>query len=67
MVTAAVKLKDGCSWKKSYNKPRQHIKKQTHYFANQGPNIQYYGFSSSHVWTWELDHKKSLAPKNWCS
>jgi len=37
-------------WKKSYNQPRQHIKKQRHYFANKGPSSQSYGFSSSHVW-----------------
>ena len=53
-------------WKKSYDQPRQHIKKQTHYFANKGPSSQIYGFSSSHVWMWELDHKESWALKNWC-
>ena len=37
-------------WKKSYDQPRQYIKKQTHYFANKGPSSQRYGFSSSHVW-----------------
>ena len=37
-------------WKKSYDHPRQHIKKQRHYFANKGPSSQSYGFSSSHVW-----------------
>ena len=41
-------------WKKSYDQPRQHIKKQRHYFANKGPSSQSYGFSSSHVWMWEL-------------
>ena len=51
-------------WKKSYDKPRQHIKKQRHYFANKGPSSQSYGFSSSHVWMWELDYKESWAPKN---
>ena len=50
MVTAAMKLKDGCSWKKSYDQPRQHIQKQRHYFANKGPSSQNYSFSSSHVW-----------------
>ena len=45
--------------------PRQHIKKQRHYFANEGPSSQSYGFSSSHVWMWELDYKESCAPKNW--
>ena len=54
------------SWKKSYDKPRQHIKKQRHYFANKGPSSQSYGFSSSHVWMWNLDSKESWAPKNWC-
>ena len=52
-------------WKKSCDKPRQHIKKQRHYFANKGPSNQSYVFSSSHVWMWELDHKESWAPKNW--
>ena len=53
-------------WKKSYDKPRQHIKKQRHYFADIGPSSQSYGFSSSHVWMWELDNKESWAPKKWC-
>ena len=42
------------------------MKKQTHYFVNKGPSIQGYGFSSGHVWMWELDYKESWAPKNWC-
>ena len=53
-------------WKKSYDKPRQYIKKQRHYFANKGPSSQSYGFSSSHVWMWELDYIENWAPKNWC-
>ena len=53
-------------WKKSYDQPRQHIKKQSHYFANKGLSSQSYGFPSSHVWMWELDYKESWAPKNWC-
>ena len=65
-------------WKKSYDQPRQHIKKQRHYFANKGLSSQSYGFSilgkcmdstfilSSHVWMWELNYKESWAPKNWC-
>ena len=53
-------------WKKNYNQPRQHIKKQRHYFANKGQSSQGYGFSSSHVWMWELNYKESWAPKNWC-
>ena len=64
-VTAATKLKDA-PWKKSYDEPRQHIKRQKHHFANKGPYSQSYGFSSSHVRMWELDHKESWAPKNWC-
>ena len=46
--------------------PRQHIKKQRHYFADKGPSSQSYGFSNGHVWMWELDYKESWAPKNWC-
>ena len=53
-------------WKKSYDQPRQHIKKQRHYFANKGSSTQSYGFSSSHVWMWELDYKESWALRNWC-
>ena len=52
--------------KKSYDQPRQHIKKQRHYFANKGPSSQSYGFSSSQVWMWELDYKESWVLKNWC-
>ena len=51
---------------RSYDQPRQHIKKQRHYFANKGLSSQGYGFSSGHVWVWELDYKESWAPKNWC-
>ena len=66
MMTAAMKLEDTCSWKKSSDdKARQHIKKQRHDFADKGPSSQSCGFSSSHVWMWELDHKESWAPKNW--
>ena len=53
-------------WKESYDQPRQHIKKQRHYFANKGPCSQGYGFSSGHVWMWELDCEESWVPKNWC-
>ena len=66
MVTAALKLKDTYSLKESYDQPRQHIKKQRHYFANKGLSSQNYGFSSSRVWMWVLDYKESLVPKNWC-
>ena len=50
-------------WKKSYDQSRQHIKEQRHYFANKGPSSQSYGFSSSHIQMWELDHKESWMPK----
>ena len=58
-------LKMLAPWKESYDQPRQHIKKQRHYFANKGPSSQGYGFSSSHVWVWELDCEESWALKNW--
>ena len=50
-----MKLKDACFVEESYDQPRQHIEKQRHYFANKSPSSQGYGFSSSHVWMWELD------------
>ena len=54
------------SWKNSYDKPRQCIKKQRHHFTDKGPHSQsYHFFFSSHVWMWELDYKKGWAPKNW--
>ena len=53
-------------WKESYDKPTQHIKKQRYYFSDKGLYNQSYGFSSGHVWMWELDHKEGWAPKNWC-
>ena len=66
MVTATMKLKDACSLEEKLYQPRQHIKKQRHYFADKSPSRQSYGFSNSHVWMWELKHKESWAPKNWC-
>ena len=65
MVTAATKLKDACSLERKLYKPRQHIKKQSNHFASKGLYSQSYGFSSSHVWMWELDCEESWAPKNW--
>ena len=53
-------------WKGSYDQHRQYIKNQRHYFANKDPSHQDYGFSSSHVWMWELDYKERWVPKNWC-
>ena len=61
-----MKLKTPTPWKESYDQPRQHIKKHWHYFASKGPSTQGYGFSSGHVWMWELDYKESWVPKNWC-
>ena len=60
-----MKLKD-TPWKKSYDKPRQHIKKQRHHFTNKDLDSQKYGFSSSHVWMWVLDRKEGWALKDWC-
>ena len=59
-------IKTLAPWKKSYDKHRQHIKKQRHYFPSKGLSSQNYGFSGSHVWMWELDCKESWALKNWC-
>ena len=53
-------------WRKSYDQPREHIKKQRDHFANKGPSSQSYGFPNSHVWMWELDYKEGWALKNWC-
>ena len=53
-------------WKKSYDKPRQHTKKQRHYFTDKGLSSQSYDCFSSHVWMWELNHKESGVLKNWC-
>ena len=53
-------------WKESYDQPRWHIQKQRRYFANKGLSSQGYGFSSGHVWMWDLDCEESWAPKNWC-
>ena len=70
------RLQNHCRWwlqpwncsleKKSYDKPRQHIKRQRYYFTNKRPSSQSYGFCSSHVWMWDLDYKESWALKNWC-
>ena len=70
MATTAVKLKD-TYLKESYDQPRQHIKKQRHYFVHKGPSSQGYGFSSGHVWMWELVMKKAECRRTdafelWC-
>ena len=61
-----MKLKDACSLEGKLWPPRQHIKKQRHYFPNRGPSSQSYGFSSSYEWMWDLDYKESWVSKNWC-
>ena len=64
MVTAAMKLKDICFLEEKLWQPREHIRKQSHYFANKVPSRQSHWFL--HVWMWELDHIESWAPNNWC-
>ena len=66
MVISAVKLKDVCSLEEELWQTRQCITKQRHYFANKAPSSQGYGFSSGHVWVWELDCEEGWALKNWC-
>ena len=61
-MTAAMKLRHLLLGRK----PRQHIKKQRHYFADKGLSSQNYVFFSSHVRMWEVDHEECWAPKNWC-
>ena len=61
-----MKLKDACSLEEKLWQPRQCIKKQRHHFPNKVPYSQSYGFSSSHIQMWELDHKEGWALKNWC-
>ena len=58
-------IKTLTSFKKSYDQPRQHIKKQRHYFVIKGPSSQGYSFSSSHIWMWKLAYKESWPLKNW--
>ena len=53
-------------WKESYDKPRQHIEKQRHHFADKDLYSRTYVFSSSHAWMWELDNKEGWVLKNWC-
>ena len=66
MNLCTLKWEDSCFLEEKLSKPRQHIKKQRHHFANKGLHSQSYGFSSSHVWMWELDHKENWAQKNRC-
>ena len=60
------KIKTLAPWKESYDKPWQYIKKQRHQFSGKGPYSQSYGFSSSHIWMWVLDHKARWAQNNSC-
>ena len=64
MVTVALKLKDACSLEESYDKPRQHIKKQRHHFINKSPYSQSYHFI---IGVWELERKEGWASKNSCT
>ena len=71
MVIAAMKLKDTAPWKKSYDKPRQHIKKQRYYFANKGPSSKSYGFPvvmwGCESWTTKKAERQSIdASELWC-
>ena len=59
-------IKTLAPWKENDYKPKQHVKKQRHCFADKGPSSQSYGFSSSYIPMWELDHKDGCALKNWC-
>ena len=65
-MTAATKLKKFAPLKNTYDKRRQCIIKQRHYFADKVQYSQSYGFSSSQVQMWELDHKEGWTLKNWC-
>ena len=65
METAAMKLKDACSWEQKLWPTWQHIKKQT-LLCQQSASSRSYDFCSSHVWMWELDYKESGVPNNWC-
>ena len=64
-MTPSQEIKRFAPWKESYDRPRQCIKKQRYCFANKGLYSQSYGFSSSHVWMWELNYKENWVLKNW--
>ena len=66
MVTADMKLKDTYSFEEKFWPTYKVINKQRHYFINKGLSSQSYGFSSSNVWMWDLDHKADWMEKNWC-
>ena len=66
MLMYQLSFQDACSLEEKLWPTWQCIKKQKHYFVKKGPSSQSYGFSSSHVWKWELDYKEYWAQKNWC-
>ena len=67
MVTAAMNLKYAAPWKKSYDKPRQHSKKQRHFITNKTCTVKAIVFLVvMYGWIWELDHKEGWTSKNWC-
>ena len=66
MVNAAMKLRDACSLEGKLWSIQTAYYKAGHYFANKDPSSQSYGFSSIHVWMWELIYKESWVLKNWC-
>ena len=66
MVTTALRLEEACSLEEKLWQIYQHIKNQRHHFANRGLYSQSYGFSSSHVQMWEMNHKECWVLKNWC-
>ena len=66
MVTATIKIKRRLLLGRKAMTNLDNILKSRHYFANKGPSSQSYGFPSSHVQMWELDHKEGWASKNWC-
>ena len=61
----SLEIKTFAPWKKSYDKLRQHIKKQRHHLADNGLYSQNHGFSTSHIWMWQFNHNEGWVPKNW--
>ena len=66
MVTTAMNEKTSLLFGRKAMTNLENILKQRHYFADKCPYSQSCGFSSSHIWMWELDHKENWIPKNWC-
>ena len=65
-MTEPWKQKMIASWQENYEKPRQCVEKQRHYFTNKGPYSHGYGLPSGHIRLWDLDRKEGRMPKNWC-